>query len=399
MLEITSHRQGAILNHLHGIESADKLKILVQGISRTGRPVKVNGINAEMDGRLFSAEIALTQKFNQLECSVLTPYGLFTQQLTVVWDKKSFRRCNFYIDDHIFVFTDLAKQKPRSAFDHFYFNSLKKTHAETGIKFSLNIFYRNDHHPFELKDMPDTWKQEFIDNSDWLRFSFHSYSEFPDRPYLETTVEEFSRDYDLVQNEIIRFAGEESFIPPVVLHWGNIHPVAAEELVKRGTRCYAKAFRPAVMGGPSLAERQGGGDMQQVEARYRKGSERGTAPTEGLDLHYNFPEEKSYFQNHKAYYDPNIGLFFAGGSGCCCNLVPLEDIKGRYAKIAETAEKYGVELFSGGSHEQYSFSYYPNYQPDHMERIACAARCLVKDLNCKPVFFNEGLLGNMAWEK
>jgi len=32
-------------------------------------------------------------------------------------------------------------------------------------------------------------------------------------------------------------------------------------------------------------------------------------------------------------------------------------------------------------------------------RLETAVRCLVEDGGCKPVFFNEGLLGNMAWEE
>ena len=59
MIEITSHRQGAILNRHHGEETADRLRVTIQGISETGRPVKVNGVPAQMDGRNFSAEIDL----------------------------------------------------------------------------------------------------------------------------------------------------------------------------------------------------------------------------------------------------------------------------------------------------------------------------------------------------
>jgi hypothetical protein len=66
MIEITSHRQGAILNHNHGIETESSLKIRVEGISESGRPVKVNGIPAEMDGRIFRADVELKEKFNKI---------------------------------------------------------------------------------------------------------------------------------------------------------------------------------------------------------------------------------------------------------------------------------------------------------------------------------------------
>ena len=397
MLNITNFRQGAVLNHNHGKETDKGLTIQIEGISDYGRPVKINGRPAEMDGRIFRAEIELTKKLNDVTASVLTPFGTYSQSLTLVWDKKSFRRCNCYIDDHSFLFTDLAKERPARAFDHFYLKGLKEIHDKYGLKLTLNCFYHNDHHDFNLCDMPDIWKGEFVDNSDWLRFSFHSYSEFPDRPYLEATAEEFGKDYDLVKNEIIRFAGAESWIAPVVIHWANIHPAVAAEMIRRGTHCYGSSLRARVMGGPSLTERQKGGDMARVETRSGNGEDRSTI-NEGLDMHYSINEETAYLQKHGCYYDPTLDLFFFAGSGACCNLTPLEEIPKRYAAKDILSKKYGFETFGIGSHEQYTFPYYPNYLPDHMQRIELAAKCALVDLGCKPVFFNEGILGNTAWD-
>jgi hypothetical protein len=207
MIEITNLRQGAILNHNHGVETENSLVVPVEGISESGFPVTVNGIPAEMDGRRFSVELPLTEKINAVTAQSITPYGNFSQELTVVWDKKSFKRCNFYIDDHSFLFTDLAKERPASAFDHFYLKGLKEINKKYGTKFTLNAFYENAHHGFLLKDMPDIWKSEFHDNSDWLKFTFHAYSEFPDRTYAEASAEEIGREWDMVANEIYRFAG------------------------------------------------------------------------------------------------------------------------------------------------------------------------------------------------
>jgi len=398
MIEITNLRQGAVLNHNHGVETEGILTVRVEGISEAGQPVKVNGIPANMDGRRFWLPLELTKQFNNVTASVVTPYGGFSQDIVVVWDKRSFRRCNFYIDDHSFLFTDLATQRPARAFDHFYLAGLKRIHDTYGLKLTLNCFYRNDHHGFELKDMPDTWKPEFVDHSGWLRLSFHAYSEFPDRPYLESDPETFRRDYDRVRSEIVRFAGEQTFITPTIVHWGNIHPAVAQELIRLGCRCYTHAFRPRVMGGPSLAERRKGGDVDAVARR--TGTDIRDLPdaSEGLRRHYLFLEESSYLDHHRSYYDPALGVFFVADSGCCCNLVPLAEIPGRYARIFETAHLYGTETFSGVSHEQYTFPYYPNYIPDHMQRIECAARCLIAEGGCTPVFFSEGVLGNTAWE-
>ena len=397
MLEITSQRQGAILNQHHGIETENSLKITIEGISETGRPVTVNGKSAQMDGRKFSVEIELTQKVNQVTASVMTPYGIYSQELSLIWDKQSFRRFNCFIDDHSFIFTELTRQQPKHAFDHFYLSGLKKIHEETGLKVTLNAFYRNDHDKDGclLNEMPDIWKSEFEDNSDWLKFSFHSYSEFPDRPYLESSAEEIGRDYDLVKNEIIRFAGEKAFIPPIVIHWGNIHPAAAAEIIRRGTRCYSKGFRPRVMGGPSLAARQNGWDMENVQKRSMSGEDK-LVHTDGLKMHYGFEEETDYLERYHAYYDPSLDFIFYRGT-ICCNLVPLAEIPKRFASILKEADTLGTEALNFASHEQYTFPSYPNYLPDHMERIALTARLFAEN-GFEPVFFNDGLLGNTAWK-
>lgn len=396
MIEITNLRQGAVLNHNHGVETEKALTIPVEGISESGAPVTVNGVPAEMDGRRFSAEIPLTEKFNSVKAEVITPFGNFSQELTAVWDKKSFKRSNFYIDDHSFLFTDLAKDRPESAFDHFYLKGLKEINQKYGTKFTLNAFYENAHHGFLLKDMPDIWKSEFQDNADWLKFSFHAYSEFPDRIYAEATAEEFGAHWDMVQNEINRFAGESCYIAPVVIHWANIHPVVAREAIRRGMTCYSGSLRLRVMGGPSLADRQKGGNMGQVENRSLSGADKASGNI-GYKLHYDMIEETGYLKKHHCYYDPLLKLFFFQTNGCCCNLVPLDKIDEKLSAAFASAEKYGVEIFGNASHEQYTFPYYPNYLPDHMERMERAAR-FTYEQGCKSVFFTEGIMGNTAWD-
>ena len=396
MIEITNLCQGAILNRNHGVETEHSLAVQVEGISDHGCPVTVNGVSARMDGRRFFAEVELTQKINIITASTVTPYGNFSQELTVVWDKKSFKRYNFYIDDNIFVFTDLAKERPRKAFDHFYLKGLKDIHDKYGTKFSLNCFYHNAHNEFLLKDMPDIWKGEFLDNSDWLKFSFHAYSEFPDRPYSEASAEEFGRDWDLVQNEICRFAGESAYIPPCVTHWVNIHPAAAQEMIRRGTCCYPATLRLRVMGGPSLADRQRGGDMAKVQSASLAGTDR-NPETLGLKLHYDFGDNRSCLENHRGCYDPLLKIYFYLND-LCCNLTPIADIPLKAETVLSKAEKFHAETFGLCTHEQYTFPYYPNYLPDHLERIECAVK-YYSDAGCKPVFFNEGILGNTAWDK
>ena len=391
MIEITNYRQGAILNHNPGKEGRKLLKVTVEGISEGGWPVTVNGQPAVMEGRRFAADVELTQRVNTVKASVVTPYGTYSQELTLVWDKKSFKRFNFFIDDHSFLFTDLAKQRPKKAFDHFYLAGLKKIHDQYGLKVTLNSFYHNDHDPFDLKDMPAIWKSEFEDNSDWLKFSFHAYSEFPDRPYAEATAETFGKHWDMVQKEIERFAGPKSFIAPVVIHWANVHPAVAQEAIRRGVTAYSNNFRLRVMGGPSLEDRQRGGDMKTVEKRSLSGVDCGNELS-GLAMHYGMQEEKDFMDKNIVYYDPQLGICFFHNT-VLCNLTPLAEIPKKYAEAIKRNEERGTEILGVGSHEQYTFPYYGNYLPDHMKRLETATRCLV-EADYKPVFFSQGFLGN-----
>ena len=89
------------------------------------------------------------------------------------------KRAAFYIDDVIFCFRDLAAERPKSIWDHFYFAAFKEAHEKYGLKVQMNIFYRNDFYygargaEFTLAQMPDVWKAEFQAAKDWLRFGFH----------------------------------------------------------------------------------------------------------------------------------------------------------------------------------------------------------------------------------
>ena len=73
-------------------------------------------------------------------------------------------------------------------------------------------------------------------------------------------------------------------------------------------------------------------------------------------------------------------------------------MQGKLQETFKAAGKSGFESLCIASHEQYSFPYYPNYLPDHMDRLELAAR-LYTEAGCKPVFFNDGILGNTTWDK
>ena len=392
MISITNFREGAVLNHHHGVESSDALTVRIEGLNSFGTPVTVNDTAAVQDGLHFAAEIPLKEKINLVEAKTMTPYGEFSQKVTLVWDKKSFRRCRFYIDDNVFVFTELAKQRPQRAFDHFYLKFLKDMHQKYGLKVTLNTFYHNDHEEFLLKDMPDIWRDEFADNSDWLKITLHSYSEFPDRPYADASRKDFLHDYEQMKNEVERFAGSGSFIVPAVLHWANLSPGVADELIKLGCNCYCESMRIRTMATPPVDE------LPENERHNEFRSEVYVPSAAPLARHYGFAEEVDYMDKHACVYDRGLGIYFYH-DWTICNLLTLEQIPRLFKQVKAKADHYGVDVFSAGAHEQYSFPGYFNYQPDHFRKLETALRLMVEDAGCKPVFFQEGILGNTAWDE
>ena len=76
MLEITSFRNGEILNHNHGIESEKGLEIEIRGIAAPQSRVTVNGVQAQRNDREFSAKIILTEKVNKVTAIARDKFGL-----------------------------------------------------------------------------------------------------------------------------------------------------------------------------------------------------------------------------------------------------------------------------------------------------------------------------------
>ncbi len=369
MLEITNLRNGAVLNRNHGVENDEYLEFELQGLADPQALVRINDTPAERDDRRFHGKVRLSAKLNEIIVSADSQFGESRQRLTVAWDKKSFKRYQYYIDDCIFFYTDIARTRPKSLFDHFFLKRLRDIHRKYGTKFTLNSFYRNDHFPFELKDFPDTYRQEWQDHSDWLRLSFHAYSEFPDRPYQRCRPEKFFADYDLLKTEICRFAGESVFIRPPVIHWAMANPEIFEGLRQRGLH---------YLGGSFIGSKTYVGEPDQ---RFRV-----------CDIGYFYEKDVVlYLEKHKLFYDKFTGMFLGFDEGSlCANMFPLEILRERMKYFAD------CETLSMGTHEQYSFDYYPNYIPDHFERIECCCRCAT-EAGYQPVNFGEDFLGNPAW--
>lgn len=137
--------------------------------------------------------------------------------------------------------------------------------------------------------------------------------------------------------------------------------------------------------------------MNRVQNRSMTGADRAIG-TEGFALFYKDQETESYLRTNRNYYDPLMGIFITGPGAVCSNLTPLDKTEEKVKNNISINEKNGCEVMNMASHEQYTYPYYPNYLPDHLQRIELAVKTAV-EAGYTGTFYAEGLLGNCIWDK
>ena len=376
MLEITSHRNGELLNHRNGIETADALLIDVRGISTPQSHVTINGMETERNDREFFAQVPLTQKINHLTVRSKDKFGERTQTITLVWDKNSFKRYAVRIDDNCFFFTDLVRENIPSLFDHFYIKALKDLHEKYGSKFILKCFYRNDHDPdkFTLDQVPERYRGEFEKCADWLHLAFHALSEFPDRPYQHCTAERLAHDIDLTNAHLKRIAGEKSCTPPTNVHWAMLEPGNFHVMKERGVKILTSS---GFMSNRIIVD----GKIESFNGN-------------ACDIGFFYEQDVAHHMLKKrCMYDDDYGLFLSR-TFFCFNIDTPEEIE---AKIKAEDARGESDILEAIGHEQYAYKRYEMYLDDYFKRLETCCR-VPAELGYKPVFFQDGIFGNTAWE-
>ncbi len=355
-LAIEEPFNGAVLNHRHGRQTRDGLKIQVSGKAPSRNRVTVNGQPTHREGSRFTSEVTLREKETEIVAVAEAAAEQKEHRVRVVWDRHSRPRYRFSIDDNSFFLRDVAQKKYASLFDCFYLEMLRKLHKKYGARFVLNIYYTTGD-DFQLPQFPDRYKGEWKDNADWLKLAFHARANDPARPYQNAKPSKLIADLDQVAEQIHRFAGRQTYSPPTVIHWGMVQPSALKPLFERGVRVLSGYFR------------------------------RGAT---GWDINYLLDDIRSeYLSRHDALKDFDSGIVFSRVD-IVCNSTPVEQtvpLLSPLAKDPNTAEI--MDLFT---HEQYFWPFYSNHIPDHAQRLDTAIRW-VTERGYKPVFFHEGLLG------
>ena len=376
MVRIHEPFHGAVLNHRHGRKVKGGLEIPVWGTAPVDEPVAVNGVYARRAGERFTAAVTLRGSETDIVAVANGAVGRTEHRVRVVWDRYSKPRYRFGIDDNSFFLRDIAAKRYKSLFQSPYLGGLRKLNRKYKTKFVLNVFYTTPENDFELAQFPASYRSEWADNANWLKLAFHAYAEFPDRPYQNCPPEKLAKDFDLVTEEILRFAGKASYSPSTIIHWGMVQPPAWKVLTERGVRVLSGSFHPNT------------GSFYTTEGESFPVEESGTPF--GYDVSYSLDNARSeYLGRHDALKDFASGIVFSKVD-IVCNNVPAD----RVVPVLEplTCDPNTAEIMDLFTHEQYFWPFYHNYRPDHFQRLDTAIR-FCAERGYEPVFFHEGLLG------
>ena len=354
LVRITDPPDGAILNRHDGEQTSEGLRITVRGLSKAPGPVQVNGVGVSATNGRFEIQITLRERRTRVAAE--TPDGS-RDSVTLIWDRDSFPRYRVSTDDNIRFLKDIAQNADRysSIFENPYLALWQDMHRKYGTKVHFNIYYETE--GFDLSEMPDSFRDEWLENRDWIRLSFHARSASRKRPYIHASAEEIKADYRLVTREIERFAGDELLSPVTTVHFGETTLSAARALREEGIRVLVGYFWTV-------------NDLPSVSYYLSR--------REVLHL-----AQRDYWQ------DPAENLLFIRHD-IVINRMELDDIEPFLERLA--ADPHRSEVVELMIHEQYFYPDYPAYQPDYRERVERAIGW-VTSRRYESVFYEEGFLG------
>ena len=295
------------------------------------------------------------------------------------------KKCFMYIDDVVFVFRDIARQKPKSIYDHPFMAMLKKAHDEYGMKIQLNVFLRTDFFygsdEFTLSDMPEDYKDEWTKASDWLKFGFHAKQEFPDYPYVNARYEDIEIDFGYLKREVERFACADNIALGIVPHWNTMSKAGCRALHDLGAKLIHTTCGPVheYNGDPSSLPYGHSFRLlhnRQPETKCHSRGSRNKAIDNSICGYNHMPVPKSETgsKTTNVTFNEETGLYFKDlGNGPILNLYKLCELEETFAPLIND------EYVSIGNHEQYFYEDYFSYQPEYEAKLLKTAEILSKN--------------------
>ncbi len=346
---------GDILHTGDGPLNGGRLMIGVKIAAPPRRKISVNQVVAEYKDGYYTAVVPLSGYRNELTAK--DHRSNKTKKITVFLAPRLKDKYRLSIDDAIWFLRDIQANAHEytSIFDTPFLGFLRYLHQTYGTKTHINLFYETDH--FDLSRMTDKFKSEWRENAEWLRLSFHAWSEFPDNPYLHASYEKVRHDCEGVMNQIRRFAGEEVMGPVTTLHWGEV-PVEV-----------------------SRALRDCGYTGQLCDFNV----DNNLPPTS----YYLTVEQRRHMNRRFVWRDNREDISFIKSS------VILDTVKAD--RIVPFLDQYEKESRKPPYcdlliHEQYFYPFYKGYQPDYRQKVLTSVEWAVKN-GYSPAFLDECLFG------
>jgi len=357
---------GDILNRNDGDVTPAGLAITVAVEAPADSRVSVNGQkpsgseeSAQRNNR-FLFRIILSKTTNRIVAKAVVDGRRATDSATFIWDRNSFKRYRFSVDDNILFLIDLARKAPSSMFDDPYLAFWLRMHQKFGVNVHFNIYYRTE--GFDLTQMPDRYRAEWQRNADWIRLTFHGLEDEPPRPYLSASYEKMRKDFLMVTNEIKRFAGPELLSPFTTIHWGEAPLEACRALRDNGIRGLAGYFVLDPETGKPIVS------------------------------YYLDKDRALHLNGRDCWYDAEEDLLFVKHD-LVVNAVPLGSIPSHLDSVA--SDPHRSEVMEVMVHEQYFRPELKYFQPDIQERVIAALEWLGAH-GYRSVFYDDGLLGAPA---
>ncbi|MBQ8173997.1 MAG: hypothetical protein IJ009_01200 [Clostridia bacterium] len=244
---------GDCINERDGVTDGNAVRVAVKVAAPTGHLIRIGEREAREENGIYTTDLEIADRHTVLSAVDLTAgtecrASVFRLPLSVGGYRIS-------SDDNILFLADITAHRNEytSIFDNPYLAVYKEAHDLYDAKVHLNLFYeftgqaksyfRTDRPDFDLSMMTDQFKDEFRENADWLKLSFHSRGNTM-RPYENATKELITRECMQVHREILRFAGEESLSTCTTLHFGAANEAAVRAMRAVGYRVMAGYFIP-----------------------------------------------------------------------------------------------------------------------------------------------------------
>lgn len=237
----------------------------------------------------------------------------------------------FTVDDNIRFLKSLCEENEMRLFSNPYLAMYGRLHEKYRLKVQLNLFYEMP--GFDLSMMTDRFKNEWAENADWLKLSFHSRLENVN-PYIDSGYSEVCSDCTQVHKEILRFAGENSLAKTTTVHYCSATSEGLRALYDNGVRGLLGLF------GTEEKPKSSYSLEESDAAHLRKGDKLNRF---GID-------------------------FFS--------IDAVMNLYGREALLDKLRGFLNRDALRVMIHEQYFYPDYPAYQPDFEEKLDSAFRLL-----------------------